>query len=262
MSKYLLVITDLHGHLELLKKALLKGLGLGTLHGYAISDVVLLGDFVDQGPCVKELLEYLSTKEYLKDPNFQHLTFHAIAGNHDLALLLSIDPSLFQVPIGATYGIAPGKFATMFDKWILFQTPFREDEKRSPKTHEQYGVNTLAEFIDVFPAHHKKFLSELRLYLIFDQYLFIHAGIRNPAEETVQEQLSFLDARSFSDLSRHTYGCGTNYGLPDQVVHKGWSKDNYPNELYVVVTGHNKYKDDRNFVASHRIGFNACRNGH
>ena len=57
----IMVIADLHGNLSLLKKALLRGV---TRNGFIKNglNVVLLGDLVDNGPEVPQLLEYLSTE--------------------------------------------------------------------------------------------------------------------------------------------------------------------------------------------------------
>ncbi len=68
----LLVVSDLHGNLDLLKQALTRG-----VHEAGRDDltVVLLGDYVDNGPQIVELLEYLATEAWAESwPNMQVFT--------------------------------------------------------------------------------------------------------------------------------------------------------------------------------------------
>jgi hypothetical protein len=172
-------------------------------------------------------------------------------GNHDLAALLALDPSDFNANPNFHYR---GK--DYWGRWGNFQCP----TMKSLATQVQYNCTTREEFQKKFPEHHWKWLRSLPFYLKIDQYLFVHAGIRDPQIEPLPVQLDFLDKRDLSDLSSHVYR-GGGYGLPDQLANKDWSRSNYPVGEYVVVTGHNKYCEGAeadNFVASHRIGFHSC----
>ena len=126
----------------------------------------------------------------------------------------------------------------------------------------QYNAHTQEEFVANFPVAHFNYLQSLPWYIVSDQYLFVHAGLRLTSSESVESQLDFLTRKDLSNLHGHTYS-GGGYGMPDQLVHKGWCRTNDPNWGYVVVTGHNKYAasyldDTDDFVASHRIGFHSC----
>jgi len=86
--------------------------------------------------------------------------------------------------------------------------------------------------------------------------------LRAAEEESVESQLAFLDRKDLSNLNGHEYKDPTatgQYGLPDQICNKDWSRINDPNWGVIVVSGHNKYayKEAQDFVESHRIGFHS-----
>mmetsp|Transcript_37295 Transcript_37295/g.69473 ORF Transcript_37295/g.69473 Transcript_37295/m.69473 type:complete len:331 (-) Transcript_37295:4043-5035(-) len=243
-SPPILCVSDLHGNLALLRKALTEGLARA---GRDDLQVVLLGDYVDNGTEVWELLEYLSTEQWRQE--FPCIELLCIAGNHDVALLLAHSPSEFQNdPLFRRRGQ---------DWWHRWSQLFCI---RGGETAWQYSAKTHEEFVQNFPQHHFEFLRDLPWVLELEQYIFVHAGLRLAGEEVVEEQLRFLYSKDISDLSRHVYARG-GYGLPDQLSNKNWAKLNDPEWGRVVVTGHNKYShrsDAADFVASHRIGFHAC----
>ena len=263
MDRRILVISDLHGNLGLLIKALKRGIEINN-NIKAGLEVILLGDIVDNGPKVPDLVEYLSTKAWEKDSSINEFItdIKCICGNHDLMLILSIDPMQFSVPSTFLYEERNGEKVSAWEKWT------GNFHNLGGETNLQYNSSTDSLLLlSNMPAHHKKYLQELPFFFKTDQYLFVHAGIRDPKVESLEEQLAFLSKRDLSNLpvfnaelcpKGHRYGRGRNYGLPDQIVNKDWSKVNYPDAKYVVVTGHNKYKDEKNFVASHRIGFHSC----
>ena len=73
----ILCISDLHGNLALLKKAIGKGLHLAQRRDL---EVILLGDHCDNGKEVPQLLEYLSQEQWKDD--FPEITLRSILGNH------------------------------------------------------------------------------------------------------------------------------------------------------------------------------------
>ena len=238
-QEQVLVISDLHGHCNLLKIALQKGLDRA---GRDDLKVVLLGDYVDNGPEVPELLTYLAEGGIKRD--FPNVDLYCIVGNHDLACILSYNPNEFNY-----------NGAEWWTRWVeTYQNTYG-------RTAEQYGATTQSGFQRLFPRHHYDYLVSLPWYCQIGQYTFVHAGLRLSTDESVCDQLLFLDKKDISNLSNHTYGRRTRYGLPDQLCHKGWKDTNDTNWNTVVVTGHNKYKPFRDypdFVASHRIGFHSA----
>ena len=77
-EKALIAIADTHGHLDILQKLLVK-----IEDSYEEYDLVFMGDYCDNGPQIKELLEFLI--EFTKKENV-----YAILGNHDLACIRSL----------------------------------------------------------------------------------------------------------------------------------------------------------------------------
>ena len=258
----ILVIADLHGNVSLLKKALRRGV---ELNGFVKDGliVVLLGDLVDNGPEVPQLLEYLSTEAWKNDSVADYIKdLKCICGNHDMMMLLSISPENFNVSPSYRYITKSGNSVSAWEKWT------NNFHNVGGETNLQYN-NSMnhRELLCNIPHHHKKYLEELPLFLLIEPYLFVHAGIRDPEVQPLEEQLAFLIKRDLSDMpifdaikcpTGHCYGRGRNYGIPDQLANKDWNKSNYPAAEVIVVTGHNKYEEERNFVASHRIGFHSC----
>ena len=77
-------ISDVHGNLELLRKAIAKGLLLADRQAVP-TDVILLGDLCDNGPQVPDLLEWLSSERWREE--FPHISLRSILGNHVKACL-------------------------------------------------------------------------------------------------------------------------------------------------------------------------------
>jgi predicted phosphodiesterase len=236
----LVAISDVHGHLKQLKLAFEK---IFELTGREDCIVVLLGDYCDNGPDVPELIEYLI--EIQKNPPYQ-FELHMIAGNHDLCNILAYNNNEFNYSGRKNW----------WEERIRFYNP-------GFGTTHLYEAYTREQFQSKMPTEHYEFLVNLPWYVKIDNYVFVHAGLRQASETSVEEQLEFLDRKDLSNLEGHCYkdrSSHGSYGLPDQIVNKDWCKMNDPNWEVIVVTGHNKYavKDRKDFVRSHRIGFHSC----
>ena len=268
-SPPILCISDLHGNLRLLQKALKEGLKRAKRDDLC---VVLLGDFCDNGTEVRELLEYLSTEQWRE--TYPYITLHCIAGNHDVALVLAHSPDEFHNNPDPKANRRGSWWDRSTDKFCI---------NSEGTTIKQYNAQNHTEFVKNFPRHHFEFLRALPWSLSIAHYIFVHAGLRLASEESVASQIQFLAKRDLSDLRRHVYARG-GYGLPDQLCNKEWACLNDPAWERVVVTGHNKYShrdrhrdrdrgrdrgrgrrgggggvhDVPDFVASHRIGFHSC----
>jgi hypothetical protein len=261
----ILAVADLHGHLDLLIKALRRGREISGLEDL---EVVLLGDYVDNGPDVPELLEFLSTESWKEYEEFKNMRVRMICGNHDLACILAVNPMHFNVDENYSYTTSNGKNQSGFQKWKRKQVPYGGTEVL--ETYKQYAgpdCTDLEQFKMSFLDNHREFLERLPWYVKIDQYLFVHAGVRDPAVEPLDEQLAYLDRRDLRDMpifdavscpKGHQHGRGTNYGIPDQLTNNAWGRANHPQAGCVVVTGHHKYASARDFVASHRVGLHSC----
>mmetsp|Transcript_171093 Transcript_171093/g.415896 ORF Transcript_171093/g.415896 Transcript_171093/m.415896 type:complete len:414 (-) Transcript_171093:12-1253(-) len=236
----LLVISDPHGNLTVLKRALKRG---AELAGREDLTVVLLGDYCDNGPEIRELLDFLADVAE-SGGRYGEMTLRPIIGNHDFICLLALVPGIF----GST-GNANGSW----ERWHNFWNGWKAGTPHSYGSHD-----SVTSFRARFPTRHRRLLEGLPWYERIDSYVFVHAGLsmRTP----VEEQLRFLDAKDLSQLhsSGYTAWKAGATGMPDQITNKDWAQSNSPSWGCIVVTGHNKYSSGSDYLASHRLGLHSC----
>ncbi|MCK6502134.1 metallophosphoesterase [Myxococcota bacterium] len=160
-----LAVADLHGHPRHLD-ALLAWADR-SLGRYA---VVLLGDYLDNGPDVPGLLDRLAERQ--GDPGFV-----AILGNHDLAGLRALDDPAW------------------FDRW----TDRYHD--RGGSTAAAYGAQDAQGWRQRFP--HRALLESLPWVHQAHDHVFVHAGLR---PGPLAPQLATLRARTLPPDPSHTPG--------------------------------------------------------
>ena len=155
-------IGDVHGRDDLLARLIddinadLADLG----HSFAQRPLlVLLGDYIDRGRQSHLVLDRLIALR--ESPDFET---HVLLGNHEAALLYFID--------GKASGRGWARFggrATMESYGVL--APLRDDDDAG------WGDARRA-LIARIPAGHMDLLRGMELYLIEQNLLFVHAGIR------------------------------------------------------------------------------------
>lgn len=126
-------------------------------------------------------------------------------------------------------------------------------------TPASYGCcgPTREEFQERFPQRHLELLAEMPWYEAIDNYVFVHAGLSEYV--AVEAQLDFLRQKDLSKVESLGYGTyRPGSGMPDQLAHKGWERTNCPAWGRIIVTGHNKYRERADFVASNRLGLHSC----
>lgn len=238
------VVSDIHGHFDEMKGALDWFKNSFPEDQYT---VVLLGDFVDNGDQISEVLDWL--KEAADNnwihPDYPRFQLRPILGNHDMACLLSVESKVFHT-----------KYTKIqwWKRWKYFWN--------DGGTPGAYDIGTQKTFEEKFP--YTDLLKNLPWYSREDRYVFVHAGLKNGVH--FSEQLEYLDQKDLSvrEEEYQTYRYDTHetrYGMPDQLTHKGWAETNDPTWGCIVVTGHNKYSNQKNFIASHRLGLHSgsCR---
>ena len=247
----LIVISDIHGHLDKLIHALNWFVHWSTNNPSDLYTVVLLGDFVDNGPKIDKLLDWLqeAAGHNWIHPHYPNFQLCPILGNHDLACLLSVTDGVFKSKRNMT--------SAWWNRWKCFWNP-------GYGTPAAYGVDTHNKFKQTFP--HSLLLESLPWYHKEDGYVFVHAGLREGVHSS--EQIEYLDRKDLSaDKEKwQTYNFdrySTHYGMPDQLTNKTFATTNDPAWGCIVVTGHNKYLDQKNFTASNRLGLHAgsCEGG-
>lgn len=151
-------VGDVHGRLDLLRELIDKIAADDWARGpIASTELVLLGDYVDRGPQSAQVIDFI-VRLARWWPNL-----HCLMGNHEEVFLLALqgDESAlrFMTRIGGretilSYGIA----------------------------EEALDAMTFGELRDalteVVPAEHVEFLASLDEQIRFEDYAFVHAGIR------------------------------------------------------------------------------------
>jgi serine/threonine protein phosphatase 1 len=156
-------IGDIHGEIGLLDRLLdrLRRDAAPRLAEGEMVVMVFLGDLVDRGPDSRGVIDRLIRLEGDLPPG---CACRFLRGNHEAAMLDFLD----FPPRGA--------------EWLGFG---------GRETLASYGITALAEdsgaarlavlrerMFEVFPPEHRNFLDALEPYAVYDDYVFVHAGLR------------------------------------------------------------------------------------
>ncbi|MFT7521362.1 MAG: hypothetical protein ACI9MC_003513 [Kiritimatiellia bacterium] len=189
-------IADLHGHPDHLDALLER---LDAAHAEHLS-VVLLGDYVDNGPDIPRLLDRLIA---LRDERPGR--FVPILGNHDLACLRALG--------------FPGQRAdpTWYRRW---STRYSDP---GGGTATAYGAHDADSFKALMPTRHQAFLRSLPWCLYAAGAVFVHAGLR-PGPQLPQLRDKTLAGVSDPDwdrvvVSAHTKNPAARTGITDHRPH-------------------------------------------
>ncbi len=216
-------VADLHGHLDHLR-ALLEHLD-ATLGGdYGLCT---LGDYVDNGAQVPELLDALIELRAARGPRFA-----PILGNHDLAFLRAL----------GWPGDEPDE--VWFGRWSSrYWDPGLGTPRVYARARGEPEPRSAAEFARWFPEDHphRRFLASLPWFHDTGELLFVHAGMA-PGDLEPQRQL--LAARQLPAERTH---------LPAQLRDKALSCVGDPGWDRLVVSAHNKRIGGPRFEGPNRI---------
>ncbi|MFR7591934.1 MAG: metallophosphoesterase [Longibaculum sp.] len=170
----IIVISDIHGHLDRLKSLLQKV-------KYTPDDyLVILGDFVEKGDQVIETIHYV--KMLKQNPR----TF-VLMGNCEWALdaLLTVPELAHQIPKYLKRISANGCIREVYHKLHLY------DGRET-----MLGIQKqIAEYLD----DELKFISHLPVTLKMNQFLFVHAGIERRKDYQKSSLSSLLEMQYFLD---------------------------------------------------------------
>jgi serine/threonine protein phosphatase 1 len=170
-------IGDIHGHLELLKRAHDRIAADMAVHGAA--PVVHLGDLADRGPDSRGVIEHLRAGIAAGED------WQVLKGNHDRMFsrflndptepepglrrdLSWLHPRLGGIETLASYGV------------------------RSPGDRPVLPVH--ADAISAVPPEHRDFLAGLPTHVLRGEVLFVHAGIRPgvPLDQQTEDDLVWI----------------------------------------------------------------------
>ncbi|MEX0994385.1 MAG: metallophosphoesterase family protein [Balneolaceae bacterium] len=143
----MIAIGDIHGCCRSLEGLLEK------LEDYPGHKLIFVGDYIDRGPCSREVVEMLIELEKTRDCVF-------LRGNHEQMLLDAIDENQHE----------------QHQMWIM---------NGGDSTLKSYGL-TPADLS--FPEDHLKFYRKTKFYYSTDDYFFVHAGA--PPDQTLEESVN------------------------------------------------------------------------
>ncbi len=151
-------IGDVHGRLDLLRDLIDKIAADDWSRGQiASTDLILLGDYVDRGPQSAQVIDFIVRLSRWW-PNL-----HCLMGNHEEVFLLAT-----QGDEGAL------RFLTRIGGRETILSYGISEEELTGMTFGQ-----LRDWlIETVPAEHVDFLSGLHERIVFEDYAFVHAGIR------------------------------------------------------------------------------------
>lgn len=170
----LIVISDIHGHLDRLRSLLQKV-------KYTSDDyLIILGDFVEKGDQVIETIHFIQKLS-------QNKRTFVLAGNCEWALdaLLTIPELASQIPQYLKIVSTNGCIREVYQKLHL------DDGHETMLGVQKQIAEYLKKEID--------FISHLPVTLKFNQFLFVHAGIEKRKDYEKSSLSSLLEMQHFYD---------------------------------------------------------------
>jgi len=191
----LVAVADLHGHLDLFQRLLAQ---LDAEYGDRYL-LVTLGDYIDNGSQIKELLDFLIDLRARRPERF-----FPILGNHDLACLRAL-------------GWPSGQPDMAWSRnWSArYWNPGGE-------TPAHYGASSATDFARKFPTAHFEFLASLPWFRECEDFLFVHAGLTGDPLAAQRELLSqrqlLLGTKLDPQIREKRLSVATDHPFPGTVV--------------------------------------------
>lgn len=185
-------IGDVHGRLDLLLELMQRIQADDAARPAAETSVVMLGDLMDRGPATAGVIEYLRAFR----PSFA--TFRFVMGNHEEAMLASLDDRTGDPHRTGWLGF--GGTETL----ISYGMPERLLALPGPAL-----VAALHHYI---PRAHLEFLRDFEDHVSIGDYLFVHAGIRPGIPLSGQKAADFRWIRGDFLDDRRSHGIMVVHG--------------------------------------------------
>jgi serine/threonine protein phosphatase 1 len=166
------VVGDLHGRADLLELAS-RAIADDAAASPALTPLtVFLGDYVDRGAQSADIIERLANRHF-------PTPIETLLGNHEFMMLRALESD------------------AELERWSQFgglNTLFSYGVDVRPLQLGTGISQARLAFAAAMPAHHRSFLSHLRLKFEMGDYFFCHAGIRpqTPLAEQVVEDLIWI----------------------------------------------------------------------
>lgn len=201
-------IGDIHGHLDLLKRAHDLIAADRARHGLTAAPVVHLGDLVDRGPDSAGVIDWLAAGVRAGAP------WVVLRGNHDRMFTGFLDDPARQDP-----GLRP-MFSWLHPRIGGAQT-LASYGVRSPAERPVAPVH--AEALDRVPAAHRDFLEARPNLYERGGLLFVHAGIRpgRPLAAQTETDLIWIRDAFLNHPDPHPWLVIHGHTAIDRATHHG-----------------------------------------
>jgi serine/threonine protein phosphatase 1 len=199
-------IGDIHGHLDLLRRA--HDLIAADQALYGKGPVIHVGDLVDRGADSRGVIDYLA------DGIAHGQDWVVLKGNHDRLLARFLDDPAWHDP-----GLRP-------------EMAYLHPKIGGASTLASYGVKNAAdrplppvwaEAVAAVPLAHREFLESRPTMFRWGEACFVHAGIRPgiPLEDQVEQDLVWIRADFLTDPRDHGPLIVHGHTAIDQATHYG-----------------------------------------
>lgn len=154
MSSRIFAIGDIHGCFDQFRTIIRK-----RIHPSKEDKIILLGDYIDRGSNVKEVIDYIIN---LKNDGFDVIP---LIGNHEAMLIDSLDDS------------------RQLFKWIY---------NGGTETLRSFGIDSLNDLEEIYVS----FFRSLIYYYIYENYIFVHAGFNEKITDPFTDKHSMIWIRT------------------------------------------------------------------
>ena len=199
-------IGDIHGHLDLLKRA--HDLIAADQAAYGQGPVVHVGDLVDRGPDSRGVVEYLragiaSGRDWV-----------VLKGNHDRLLARFLDDPAWA------------------DPGLRAEMAYLHPKIGGAATLASYGIRNAAdrplapvwrEAVAAVPLAHREFLESRPTMFRWGEVVFVHAGIRPGValEDQTEQDLVWIRGEFLTDPRDHGMLITHGHTAIEQATHYG-----------------------------------------
>jgi serine/threonine protein phosphatase 1 len=153
MSRRLLAIGDIHGCLDPFRE-----LVEGKIRLKREDRLVLLGDYIDRGTRIREVIDYII------DLRKQGFDIVPLKGNHEAMLIDSI------------------KSEKLLHNWFM---------NGGYDTLASFGIDSVNEL----EARYVEFFTNLQYYYTIDSFIFVHAGFNDECADPFEDRIQMVWSR-------------------------------------------------------------------
>ncbi|SET51912.1 protein phosphatase [Salinibacillus kushneri] len=199
-----IVISDIHGEIDLFKELLMK------VHFSNEDFLIVNGDLCEKGTNSKAVVDYIM------DLSSKNANVHVTEGNCDTLVhdLLDENPELIKYLSNRPH--------SLLNEWL---------EQLGFELHEQVEIQEVKELLLYHFSEEIKWLSNLATAIETDKYIFVHAGLEDREDWRQTERATAITMSSFLDKTHKA----------DQYVVVGhWPVVNYLQDI----PSHNTIIDD------------------